>query len=133
MKLRQPMKLFLKAILYEIDREVPLGDGAMYLVENVFSDSGYSEVADKFGVGLTEAMNNLFKWSKDENPYLKLMDEMDKSVVQELTKYVSTHIATFRPSLTKDGRWGEEYQFKKVFLCLVAATAIDLMDELQYE
>lgn len=123
MKLRQPMKLFLKAILFEIDWGVPHGD--MYLVEDVFSYNNPE------GVDLLEkVMNDLFKGSKDENPYLKLMDE---SVVQELTKYVSTHIATFRPSLTRDRRWGGKYQFRKVFLCLVAATAIDLMDELQYE
>jgi len=114
------MKLFLKAILYQIDQEYRNGE--------VKELDGVFERSDDIEATITEGLT---AWrDRDNNPYLKLIDE---STRQELVECISKYIATFPPSLTRPGHWGGEYQFKKVFLCLVAATAIDLMDELQYE
>ena len=120
MELLNPLKPFIKALLYEIDRDCQ--DNQIRTVSIVFANE-----------------NDLSKGMESEqlfcshNPYLKLID---KKTVADITKTIKERIDMFWPYAERKPTlvpWRHgPYQFQKVFLCWVAAVALDLMGEIAF-
>lgn len=119
-ELLNPLKPFIKALLYEIDQDCQV--------------NGYRQVPLIFinENQLSEEMN-MKKLFHSDNPYLKLIDG---GTVDDIAKTIKQRIDAFWPF---EGRTVESatwcygpYQFQKVFLCWVAAVALDLMGEIAF-
>lgn len=107
--MKRQLKWFLKAVLYEIDQ------GVEY---NSYRDLGIT-FANKEDA---EILGALFP---EDNPFADLIDP---TRLVEIIDEIGKRIAIARPVRIGED-WRGAYPFRKVFLCWVAAVAVDLLTE----